>query len=126
MTDHDEWNQADEVTKRLSGGKFLKFEPGDSYRVVPSGIPFAFEQHWLGDSSERCPGSGCTHCAKGRPAKARIRLNVFDLKENAMKIFESGSPFYRELKFFRNKYDGKGKPAFASMIFEITRHGVGK
>ncbi len=126
MADHLDWEQADEVTKRLFGGKYLKLEPGDSALGAFRAAPLGIEQHWTTDGSVRCSRTGCALCAKGVAVKARVRINFFDLKERVMKIAEGGGPWYRDLKVYKKKYDGTGKPAFEAMAFEITRHGVGK
>jgi len=59
-------------------------------------------------------------CRKGVPTKVRVRMNFFDFAQNAMKIWEGGSPFLRDLKVLKKKY------GLADQAFELTRQGTGK
>jgi hypothetical protein len=47
-------------------------------------------------------------------------MNFFDLVQNAMKIWEGGPPFLRDLKVLKKKY------GLGDQVFEITRQGTGK
>lgn len=117
---HDDWEQAEELTKKHASGKFGKLEDGMSCVGAFVGAPFAIETHWVGAASVRCTGEGCPMCRKGVPTKVRVRMNFFDFAQNAMKIWEGGPPFLRDLKVLKKKY-GLGDQAF-----EITRQGTGK
>jgi hypothetical protein len=59
-------------------------------------------------------------CAKGVQAKARVRMNYFDLAEGVTKVWEGGPLFLRDLKILKKKY------GLADTSFEITRQGTGK
>ena len=119
MSEQD-WDEAERVTKKHATGKFGKLENGRSCLGAFVGGPHAVEVHWLNNASVICTGDGCAQCAQRLPTKARVRMNFFDLGEGAMKIWEGGSPFFRDLKILKKKY------GLDAMAFEITRQGVGK
>ena len=119
-TERDDWEQAEELTKKHASGKFGKLEDGASCVGAFTGAPYAIETHWVGAASVRCTGDGCPMCRKGVPTKVRVRMNFFDFAQNAMKIWEGGPPFLRDLKVLKKKY------GLADMAFEITRQGTGK
>ena len=118
--EHDDWDQTEELTKKHASGKFGKLENGASCVGAFTGAPHAIETHWVGAASVRCTGDGCAMCRKGVPTKVRVRMNFFDFAQNAMKIWEGGAPFFRDLKVLKKKY------GLGDMAFEMTRQGTGK
>lgn len=82
------------------GGDFIRLKDGDSVRGVFRGDPFVFRQHWVGQSTIRCPDNDtCERCKAGEKPAFRFKLN-FIVKENdqlAVKVLEQGWKLYQAL-----------------------------
>lgn len=114
------WDQAEDLTKKHAeqGGIFVRLaNHGDKVVGAFCGEPYAREVHWTGERYEECTGEGCTHCGTGKKPSLRVMLNFFVPAENAMKIYEGGTRWFKDLLKIRGKY------GLDSWLFEVERHG---
>jgi hypothetical protein len=114
------WNQAEDLTKKHAeqGGIFVRLaNHGDKVVGAFCGEPYAREVHWTGERYEECTGEGCTHCGTGKKPSLRVMLNFFVPAESAMKIYEGGTRWFKDLLKIRGKY------GLDSWLFEVERHG---
>jgi len=114
------WEQAEELTKKHAeqGGIFVRLaNNGDKVVGAFCGEPFAREVHWTGERYAECTGEGCPHCGAGKKPSLRVMLNFYVPAENAMKIYEGGTRWFKDLLKVRGKY------GLDTWLFEIERHG---
>ena len=114
------WDQAEDLTKKHAeqGGIFVRLaNHGDKVVGAFCGEPYAREVHWTGERYEECTGEGCPHCGTGKKPSLRVMLNFYVPAESAMKIYEGGTRWFKDLLKIRGKY------GLDSWLFEIERHG---
>jgi len=114
------WEQAEELTKKHAeqGGIFVRLaNNGDKVVGAFCGEPFAREVHWTGERYGECTGEGCSYCGTGKKPSLRVMLNFYVPAENAMKVYEGGTRWFKDLLKVRGKY------GLDSWLFEVERHG---
>jgi len=110
------WEYAKKIADRHAAGASLFVHlqnDGDRVVVVFCGDPHAREMYWDGQTYVAMPPAG----AAGLRPSVRISINVFVPAENAMKAFEGGPAWFRELVEVRDKY------GLQRWCFEIRRRG---
>ncbi len=119
----DAWDRAaslaDKHTKPASrGGIFVNLDH-DCDRVIGAfvGEPYAYGVHWTGERYVECEGDDCQHCKTAGGATVRVMLNFFVPAEDAMKVIEGGTVWFKDVLKVRDKY------GLDKWLFEITRHG---
>ncbi len=116
----DLWEQAEDHAEKSANDNsiFVRLSNnGDKVVGAFCGDPHPKEVHWTGERYEECLGDDCPHCAAGKKPNFRVALNFFVPAENAMKVFEGGSKWFKDVVKVRNKY------GLESWLFEVERHG---
>ena len=114
------WEQAEKLTKKHAeqGGIFVRLvNNGDKVVGAFCGEPCAREVHWTGERYEECTTEGCPHCGTGKKPSLRVMLNLYVPAESAMKVYEGGTRWFKDLLKIRGKY------GLNNWLFEIERHG---
>jgi len=97
-----------------SGGLFIRLTAnGDKVVGIFCGEPFPREVVWTGERYETFDAE--VHTDK-RPS-LRVMLNFFVPAENAMKVIEGGTVWFKDILKVRDKY------GLDKWLFEIERHG---
>jgi hypothetical protein len=110
------WDKARTLADKHAsqGGIFVRLaNDGDKVVGAFCGEPFAREVVWTGDRYETYDAA--VHTDK-RPS-LRVSLNFYVPAENAMKVIEGGTVWFKDVLKIRDKY-GVDK-----WLFEIERHG---
>lgn len=80
-------------------GKYLRVKGGESADIhILTEVPFKMVCHGFGKERLTCAGKECRMCAEGETPKTRWIINVFDRKDNAVKIYEFGPSIARQVK----------------------------
>jgi hypothetical protein len=112
------WDKARTLADKHAsqGGIFVRLAgDGDKIVGVFCGEPFAREVVWTGERYETYDAANKAHADK-RPS-LRVMLNFYVPAENAMKVIEGGTTWFKDVLKIRDKY-GVDK-----WLFEIERHG---
>jgi len=112
------WDKAKSLADKHTnqGGIFVRLaNDGDKAVGIFSGEPFAREVVWTGEKYETYDPANSAHSDK-RPS-LRVMLNFFVPGENAMKVIEGGTTWFRDVLKVRDKY------GLDKWMFEIERHG---
>jgi hypothetical protein len=106
--------KADEHAQQ--GGVFVKLA-NDGDKVVGAfiGEPFAREVVWNGERYETHDPDNADH--QDLRASLRVSVNFFVPAENAMKVIEGGTMWFKDVLKVRDKY------GLDKWLFEIERHG---
>ena len=117
------WDRAKQLSDKhaSAGGIFVRLaNDGDTVVGAFCGEPDSREVHWTGDMYADCSGSKCRHCTgKNRPS-LRVSLNLWVVADNAMKVIQGGSMWFRDVLAVRDKY------GLDKWTFEIKRVGKPK
>jgi hypothetical protein len=113
------WDRAKEMAEKHSGsGMFLRLtNDGDRVVGVFCGDPDPREMHWNGEIYEECTGQACNHCAAGKKPSLRVAINFWLAAENAVKVLEGGTMWFRDVLAVRDKY------GLDKWTFEVKRIG---
>ncbi|MDY0059818.1 MAG: hypothetical protein RBU45_08420 [Myxococcota bacterium] len=112
------WDKAKSLADKHAnqGGIFVRLaNDGDKVVGAFCGEPFAREVVWTGERYETYDAANDAHSDK-RPS-LRVMLNFFVPAENAMKVIEGGTTWFKDVLKVRDKY------GLEKWIFEIERHG---
>lgn len=113
------WDHAKDMSKKHaeSGGLFVQLKDhGDKIAGVFCGEPYAREVVWADDEYE--PYDPERHVGK-RPS-LRVALNFYVQRENAMKIIEGGSQWFKSILAVRAKFP------LEQWSVEIERQGAAR
>jgi hypothetical protein len=101
-----------------SGGIFVRLaNNGDKVTGVFCGEPFAREVVWTGEHYEAYDPKNPEHQADGKRPSLRVAMNFYVIAENAMKVIEGGSQWFKDVLKLRDKY------GLGVWSFEIERRG---
>ena len=112
------WDKARTLADKHAsqGGIFVRLvNDGDKIVGAFCGEPFAREVVWTGERYETYDTANTAHADK-RPS-LRVMLNFFVFAENAMKVIEGGTTWFKDVLKIRDKY------GLDKWLFEIERHG---
>jgi hypothetical protein len=112
------WDQAKTLAdKHANQGGIFVLLANDGDKVVGAfcGEPFAREVVWTGEKYETYDAANSAHSDKRQ--SLRVMLNMFVPAENAMKVIEGGTTWFKDVLKVRDKY------GLDKWIFEIERHG---
>lgn len=99
-----------------SGGIFVRLaNNGDKIVGAFCGEPYAREVIWTGERYEQFDEANAAH--QGKRPSLRVMLNFFVPAENAMKVIEGGTVWFKDVLKVRDKY------GLDKWLFEIERHG---
>lgn len=99
-----------------SGGIFVRLAAnGDKIIGAFCGEPYAREAIWTGERYEQFDENNSAH--QGKRPSLRVMLNFFVPAENAMKVIEGGTVWFKDVLKVRDKY------GLDKWLFEIERHG---
>lgn len=99
-----------------SGGIFVRLAAnGDKIIGAFVGEPYAREVIWTGERYEQFDENNSAH--QGKRPSLRVMLNFFVPTENAMKVIEGGTVWFKDVLKVRDKY------GLDKWLFEIERHG---
>jgi hypothetical protein len=99
-----------------SGGIFVRLAAnGDKIIGAFCGEPYAREVIWTGERYEVFDENNSAH--QGKRPSLRVMLNFFVPPENAMKVIEGGTVWFKDVLKVRDKY------GLDKWLFEIERHG---
>lgn len=99
-----------------SGGIFVRLaNNGDKIVGAFCGEPYAREVIWTGERYEQFDENNSAH--QGKRPSLRVMLNFFVPAENAMKVIEGGTVWFKDVLKVRDKY------GLDKWLFEIERHG---
>jgi hypothetical protein len=114
------WDQARGLTDKHSkaGGIFVRLtNDGDKVTGVFCGDPQPREVIWLGDKYEPYDANNPAHRATGKRPTLKVAINFFVPADNAMKVIEGGTQWFKDVLKVRTKY------GLDKWLFEIERHG---
>jgi hypothetical protein len=114
----DAWTRAKQKADEHAqqSGVFIKLaNDGDKVVGVFVGEPFAREVVWTGERYEEFDADNPSQ-KEGRKS-LRVALNFFVPADNAMKVIEGGTNWFKDVLKVRDKY------GLDRWIFEIERHG---
>jgi hypothetical protein len=104
-----------------TGGIFVRLaNDGDKVVGAFCGEPDAREVHWTGERYEECAGPGCALCGAGTRPSLRVTINFWVAAENAMKVMEGGTMWFRDVLAVKDKY------GLDRWTFEVKRVGKPK
>jgi len=112
------WERARDLAEQHAnqGGIFVRLtNNGDKIVGAFCGEPHAREVIWTGDRYEAFDEDNPGHSGK-RPS-LRVMLNFFVPAEDAMKVIEGGTMWFKDVLKVRDKY------GLDKWLFEIERHG---
>ena len=82
-----------------TSGKYLKIKSGESADIhILSEVPSMQKNHGYGKSKVTCTGKGCSSCAAGDRPRQRWTVNVWDRREECVKLFEFGAMVASQIK----------------------------
>ena len=113
------WNHAQQMADKHAnaGGIFVRLaESGEKIVGAFCGDPFPREVVWTGQRYETLDEDNPAHQAKR--ASLRVMLNFYVPDENAMKIIEGGTAWFKDVLKVRDKY------GLDTWLFEIERQGA--
>lgn len=117
------WDTAKSLADKhtSAGGIFIRLaNDGDHVVGAFCGEPDAREVHWTGEKYEECARMRCSHCANGSKPSLRVTLNFWVAAENAMKVMEGGTMWFRDVVAVKDKY------GLDKWIFDVKRVGKAK
>lgn len=112
------WDMATSMADKHanSGGIFVRLAAnGDKIIGALCGEPYAREVIWTGERYEVFDENNSAH--QGKRPSLRVMLNFFVPAENAMKVIEGGTVWFKDVLKVRDKY------GLDKWLFEIERHG---
>ena len=112
------WDMATSMADKHanSGGIFVRLAAnGDKIVGSFCGEPYAREVIWTGERYEQFDENNSAH--QGKRPSLRVMLNFFVPAENAMKVIEGGTVWFKDVLKVRDKY------GLDKWLFEIERHG---
>jgi hypothetical protein len=112
------WDMATSMADKHanSGGIFVRLAAnGDKIIGAFCGEPYAREVIWTGERYEQFDENNSAH--QGKRPSLRVMLNFFVPTENAMKVIEGGTVWFKDVLKVRDKY------GLDKWLFEIERHG---
>lgn len=112
------WNKAKEMAAQhaIQNSVFIRLaNHGDKVVGAFCGEPYARETLWTGERYETYDEDNPDHSGK-RPG-LRVTVNFFVPAENAMKVIEGGTLWFKDVLKVRDKY------GLDKWTFEIERHG---
>jgi len=107
-----------------SEGQYVKLPgDGDSIAVVLLGEVYVRSQHWTNDGPKVCIGKAndCEHCEDGHAATVTYMMNVLDVSDFTVRIYDMSKALFREVV---EEFDGVDD--VSSRTITIKRQGVGK
>ena len=113
------WDAAELMAEKQAegGGKFIRLKnDGDKIVGAFCGDPHTRYVLWTGERVEDYDPSNPAH--KDQKPSLRIMVNFYVPAENAMKVYEGGVKWFRDVAKVRAKY------GLDKWTFEIERHGV--
>lgn len=114
------WDTAKGLAEKhaSAGGIFVRLASnGDKVTGVFCGEPHAREVVWTGERYETFDAKNPAHQIDGKRPSLRVAINFFVLAENAMKVIEGGTQWFKDVLKVRDKY------GLDKWSFEIERHG---
>ena len=112
------WESAKSLAEKHAnqGGIFIRLAAdGDKIVGAFCSEPFAREVIWLENRYELFDADNPAHV--GKRASLRVMLNFFVPAEDAMKVVEGGTMWFKDVLKVRDKY------GLDKWLFEIERHG---
>lgn len=114
------WDTAKGLAEKhaSAGGIFVRLAGrGDKVTGVFCGEPYAREVVWTGERYEPFDPRNPDHQGDGKRPSLRVAINFFVPAENAMKVIEGGTQWFKDVLKVRDKY------GLDTWSFEIERHG---
>jgi hypothetical protein len=114
------WEMAKGLAEKHAnnGGIFVRLAAnGDKVTGVFVGEPYAREVVWTGERYEPYDAKDPAHQADGKKPSLRVAINFYVIAENAMKVIEGGTQWFKDVLKIRDKY------GLDKWSFEIERHG---
>lgn len=114
------WDMAKGLAEKhaTEGGVFVRLASnGDKVTGVFCGEPYAREVVWTGERYEPFEPNNPEHQATGKRPSLRVAINFYVIAENAMKVIEGGTQWFKDVLKVRDKY------GLDKWSFEIERHG---
>jgi len=123
MSTKSTWDDAKHLAEKHAnaGGVFVRLAThGDKVTGVFCGEPYAREVVWTGERYEAYDAKNPDHQGEGKRPSLRVAINFYVPAENAMKIIEGGTQWFKDVLKVRDKY------GLDKWSFDIERHGEAK
>jgi hypothetical protein len=110
---------------KIEGGKFLKIDSGESVDIhILSQEPVKQVIHGFGMDKVNCIGKNCNMCEEGETPKQRWLVNVWDRKDQKVRVFEFGPAIARQIKAIAEMLQ-ESKQTVHDVDFRIKAEGSG-
>jgi len=111
---------------QIRSGKFFKLSNGEPVDIrLLNEEPYEKFTHGFAQQTTECGGEGCKKCAEGSEVRQTWTTNVYDWKENRVKLWTYGAMVAGKLKTHAKALAEEGK-SLTAVDLRILKEGEGK